>query len=504
MKPTCEGSKITIPNDIQYASVAARYVMGVAELHDVSDDIRQDLQSAISHAVTALIEYSFDSHEKATIDISCERIPVGLKITLNDCGVPFEHVSAETSDSSRLSESGSTFNARLLRLKTSVDELHLNNLGREGKEVVLIKMLPGKSVSDYFEACLLEPYREPAFQDAVQTDSTRCSVRPMTPDEAADVSKSVYRTYGYSYVHDYAYYPEQIISLNESGRLYSAVAVSDNGRIAGHCGLQSWDLNPRIAEMVLGVVKPEYRSSGCFAGLTEHLIRHARSHRLNGIFTEAVTAHAYSQKTAQRYGLEGSAILLGMAPSFTSFKRISEKLAQRESMVLQFRYLAEPAPVPNYAPPHHRDVIRRIYRNLGAAEITFASAEKDRAMAGMDLQVNVEVFAGMRYARLIVNGVGPRTVPEIRRRLKQLCLEKIEIIHIFLNLCDPAATALTRCVEELGFFFAGVLPFGLPEGDALVLQFLNNVPIEYARIQLASDHTRQILSYIQQHDPNRL
>ena len=55
---------------------------------------------------------------------------------------------------------------------------------------------------------------------------------------------------------------------------------------------------------------------------------------------------------------------------------------------------------------------------------------------------------------------------------------------------------------NLGFFFAGVLPGGIPGGDALILQYLNNVPVEYEAIQLEPDIARQILAHIREHDPN--
>jgi serine/threonine-protein kinase RsbW len=82
--------------------------------------------------------------------------------------------------------------------------------------------------------------------------------------------------------------------------------------------------------------------------------------------------------------------------------------------------------------------------------------------------------------------------------------QKDAVFHTnFLNLADPLTPRFAEQFEELGFFFVGVLPAGLPDGDALVLQYLNNVPIDYARIQLASDLAREILGYIRNHDPNR-
>ena len=54
----------------------------------------------------------------------------------------------------------------------------------------------------------------------------------MEPSEALEVAKTVYRTYGYSYAHDYIYYPEKIIALNASGEVQSAVAVTEADEIA--------------------------------------------------------------------------------------------------------------------------------------------------------------------------------------------------------------------------------------------------------------------------------
>jgi serine/threonine-protein kinase RsbW len=65
--------------------------------------------------------------------------------------------------------------------------------------------------------------------------------------------------------------------------MYSAVAVTDDGNFMGHCALFRWDATQRIAELGLGVVKPEYRSQGVFSKLNEHLVNQARSQDLIGI-----------------------------------------------------------------------------------------------------------------------------------------------------------------------------------------------------------------------------
>ena len=85
--------------------------------------------------------------------------------------------------------------------------------------------------------------------------------------------------------------------------------------------------------------------------------------------------------------------------------------------------------------------------------------------------------------------------PEISR-------QKTEIINLFLNLSDPLTGAYTPQFEKLGFFFAGILPGGFKDGDALMLQYLNNVPIDYAAIQVKSAMAKKLLAYVKEQDPN--
>jgi hypothetical protein len=63
--------------------------------------------------------------------------------------------------------------------------------------------------------------------------------------------------------------------------------------------------------------------------------------------------------------------------------------------------------------------------------------------------------------------------------------------------------------EELGFFFAGVLPRpakpvspkGMTGGDWLCLQYLNGARIDYDRLQIYSDFGQELVGYIRERDP---
>jgi len=79
---------LTIPNEVSYADVAAEYAKQVgknlgfypADLHDIA--------TAVRGVVSSTIKDAFEPSEKASMEISCERIPVGLRIAVKDMGLP--------------------------------------------------------------------------------------------------------------------------------------------------------------------------------------------------------------------------------------------------------------------------------------------------------------------------------------------------------------------------------------------------------------------------------
>ncbi len=56
---------------------------------------------------------------------------------------------------------------------------------------------------------------------------------------------------------------------------------------------------------------------------------------------------------------------------------------------------------------------------------------------------------------------------------------------------DPLTSHFSDQFEQLGLFFAEGASRVLQRDDALILQYLNNVPIDYGLIQLESDLAKQ-------------
>ena len=506
MESKCEYSSIQIPNDPKYATAAAIYVCEIARTIGMQKQELKSLEKGIIEAINALIGYSFEAGEKGILEVFCERIAEGFKVSLRDKGLPFGAVEAELSITEGQVDDLPGMAEPISHLTEYLDEIQLHNLGPQGKELVLIKHLKNKNITDYYAACDLQPY-EPSLSAppiALSADQLKCRVRQMKPTDAAEVSKTIYKTYGYTYPHDYVYYPEEIIALNESGRIFSAVAIAGDREIAGYGVFQIWQENSQIVEMAQGVVKPEFRSIGCFRNITQYLLDQAKSRGLKGAFGEAVTNHTVSQHTVHGFGFRDCGLRLGLVPPNTLFKGMNGKIPYRVSNLVQFLYLQPPPAlsIEIYAPPHHKDIIAALYKELGVRpEIKKALPAKTKKAAATSI-VKIKQIASMSYARIIIDRYGQNIVDELKTSVKELCLSKTEIVNLFLNLSDPLVCTYTQQFEKLGFFFAGILPGGFTDGDALILQYLNNVPIDYDAIQVKSATAKKLLAYVREHDPN--
>jgi serine/threonine-protein kinase RsbW len=452
------------------------------------------IAKGVRAGLRSLFVYSFEPGEQTDVELSSELIPSGLRVSIRDRGLPFETGGR----SGAAGRAGPPFG-----LQAYFDEVLLRNRGREGKEIVLIAHFPDPSLAEYAASCGIgaAPATVPD-RDGGAAES-RCTVRPLNAAEAPEVSKAVYRAYGYTYPHDYVYYPEKLVELNRNGRIFSVVAATAENEIAGHCSLRLWEDNPRIAELSQGVVSPRYRSQGCFAAMTDYLIRAARRKKLDGVFGEAVMNHPFSQKTSLQFGLRDCGLLAGTVPASAEFKGLGGSAFGPGCMLIQFNYLQRPRSAPVVAPPAHRDIIAAIYANLGRRP-RIRPPEAAPSLSTKGSRLNVKLIRALGTARIRVDSWGMDAPEVIRRQLKALCLQKWEIVQLLLSLADPFGAHFCERLEQLGFFFAGILPCGLPGGDVLILQYLNNITVRYDTLKTASDFAPRLVAYVRERDPNQM
>jgi len=320
----------------------------------------------------------------------------------------------------------------------------------------------------------------------------------MREEEAIEISRCAYKSHGYSFFDDHIYYPARLVELNRSGELISAVAVTEDNVFMGHAGLLYQYPEDRIAELTFVFVNVEYRGQGALSRLQEFLLATPKSRELAGIYAYAVANHVFTQKALVRGGFNDCGILLATSPMSWKFKGIPGDASQRISVVLAFKYMETPRRLTLYAPAHHRDMVAKLYRNLGVEHDFDTPSLAVPAAGAPEILSSVNPAEGC--AEIFVARYGDGVVREVRKLLRGFCLQQVAAVNLFLNLEDPATFLLTQEFEKLGFFFAGILPRARV-GDTLMLQYLNNVDLDYSKIAAYTEAAKEILAYIQAHDP---
>lgn len=315
----------------------------------------------------------------------------------------------------------------------------------------------------------------------------------MFPEEGAALARCLYRVYEYSYF-EYAYFPEKIRDLIESGLQVSVVALNQDNEIIAYQSYVKRHPGAFVAELEAGIVDPRYRGRGIFERSAKIITDYAREQGLYGLFIEAVAVHPYSQKTSLAAGAIETGILPGLIPARFNFKKIAKVIKQRHTAVLMYNRLNPEPDRTVYPPCRHRAIIEKIY-DYGVLNRTFG--DDTEWPEGMDklshLEINVNRDMGVACFSLIRYGKDFQDC--IRYHLRDMCLQKIDCIFLDLPLSNPATVRGCAMAEMLGFFFAGLVP-ELDNGDVLRLEYLNNVKINPSEAVVASDFGKYLLDYV--------
>jgi len=506
----CDKSfRLEVPNDSSCLPLIGDFVFRAAGMTGFEEDDAEKIRAAVIEAANNVIRHAFAPGADAFFGVICKPHQTGIEVIISEMGMPFDPsrvAECSTENPGGIKEQG------ICLMKRTMDEVSFHNLGKRGKETRLFKYLDSGSAG----GCITKAERESAGkakpEDALHGEPVSYLVRRMHPDEAVEVSKCAYGAYHYSYFYEYMYYPERVRRLNETGRLISYVAATPAGEILGHAALRA-EKERGTAELMAAFVRPEYRGHGCLNALTGALMKEGRAAEFSGLYVRAVTSHPYSQKAALKYGFKGCCLYLAQYDPL-EFVELATGARERESMLHAFVYLDPPASFRLFPPPRHREMIGRIYEWLDARpEFGYIAGDKTgpESMAESILEKagplpadsSVRIVAEPYHtARIEVPEYGRDLVPKVKQALHALCLDRVEAVYLFLDLCNPWTALLTDEFEAVGFFFAGVNP-GAPGTDLLVLQYLNNLTIDYSRLRFASDTGGILAEYISLQDPNR-
>ncbi|MCX6013154.1 MAG: GNAT family N-acetyltransferase [Chloroflexi bacterium] len=438
---------------------------------------------AIEESCLHVINHSFDPGEEGIYYVLILRRPGKIVVAVEDQGLPFDPGKLETGEESGLS---------IVLMKAFTDEVRFLSLGRHGKRIEMIKNLEYKGIETYLNE--EEKQRTTGAPVAIQSDQIK--MRLMRPEDAVNLSRCMYRCYGYTYLIEHLYYPDKYRELLDGGLQISAIAQAPDGEIAGHATLSKDHASHKTGEMGQVIMDPRYRNLGIMGRLTHFLVEHLKNIGILGCYWEGVAVHPYSQKTAMSLGFTEIGINLGILPPSWEFKEIETRSnKKRGSELVFYGRINEEEFRDVYIPLHHQSLVRRIYNKAGLKRNILNPANYNVAQLPALSQIDISVYSDNSLAYMYINQYGADLEALVKLRLKEICQKQIECIYIDLPLSSPVVQKVCAALEALGFFFCGVWP-ETHLGDVLRLQYLNNADVDFEGIQLVSDFGKEMFDYV--------
>ncbi|WP_019894698.1 GNAT family N-acetyltransferase [Hydrogenovibrio halophilus] len=491
------------------------------------------LELALEELVTTVLRFSLDETDA---DSQVFRLDVRLedgflKVRLNSRGLPFnwsmipeyDPRQAHQSDllNTPLDEGLSAF-----LLKQVVDQYQLSNLGKEGVSIELAWRLAGGHIATLEGALETDNADNENVTDS-ETQASGVSDEPLSPvrrlyaGEEIQVSRLVYRSYGYTYVDDTLYYPDGIRKAIASETLDSwVVAGETSGELVGHIALMRAKPDDPLVEWGMAVVSPRLRGRGLMKTMVRHLMQALSKSNAQVAFAHAVAIHPYTQKTALEFGFQPTALQLGFAPAI-KFKQLDESAQHRESTYISMRFFQTVREKRVYLPAWHQAWLKTLMagfhdlqvddiqvvgsdealaddpnavqeisqlaaqRRLAHQSVLSAGAPENH-QAWSNSQLSSHLNAALNIAQIELQQAGADLVALLSRELYRLSSEKVDVIYLQINLADPQAPRNIAVAETLGFFVSGWMPMS-PWPMTLSLQYLNHVEIPPHSVTAASD-----------------
>jgi len=480
MKATPEEpiARITISSDVGFLPPVVDFVKQMTRRLGLGDT--EPVDQAVELVCLNVIEHAFGPEEKGSFDVYVLRRPGRVVVAVEDQGLPFDYGSLQD-DKDRTA---------LEILHRSFDETRFINLGRRGNRVELLRHLPHADVRDH----LPEDEHRKTVEATAASEDVPLEIRMMRPDESFELSRCVYRSYGYSYDWDYIYYPERIRELQEKGLMRSCVAVTPEGEFVGHLAVIMERPGSPVGEAGQAVVDPRFRGHHLFPRMKTFMAEWAGDAGMYGLYSEATAVHPYSQRGNLHLGARETGFLLGYIPASVSYKQIGEgREGQRGSVALFYMRVKDEPEREIYPPAPYLEEVGRVVEHNGLrrtiGEVTEPTLRPSR--------LSVEVRQDHNLAFVRVEEPGADLEELVRGHLRDLCLHRVDCIYVDLPLSHPATQGAAAGLKDLGAFFGGIIPEVHPGGgDVLRLQYLNNVEIEASDVSTASEFGEELLALI--------
>jgi hypothetical protein len=300
------------------------------------------------------------------------------------------------------------------------------------------------------------------------------TTRALEADDAAALTRCVYRCYGWTYPYSEMYFPDQLAASIANGARSGSVAVDADGEVVCHLGVVT--LADGVVMAGGGVTDPRYRRRGLLGQLALNIFEWIATSGTRVYMSEPVLTHAITQKMS----LEGPSNLAGLYLNVRGPLQqvdITDGMLNRRSSLMVTHCATVPLePDTLWIPALYEPLVRHIVdgtdwpRDIGVTRGTPNCPDVSTSSSSYD--------ALNQVGTVRVTTVGLDLADVIDDALTQLRTAGAEMVRVYLPANQPAVASLGAGLGSLRLGFAALLPAFGELGDALVLQWVRDPDID--------------------------
>ena len=460
----------------------------VADILSLGDKKTFGLKLAVDEAFcNAVTHFSGTPEENERIHVEFFIEDDMLIVSIRERGIPFNLAQAERYTPDCV-ENMNKPGLGMLLMHTTMDSVELFVHGRNGKETRLKMRIPYGSLP----------------QELVDTKPVKCGkkritvrepeIRLATIEELPEVCRLAWRCYGFTQ-EEFIYDVEALTKKITDNEFKSVVAFDPaSGAMIGHIGFKYHDPAVKVPEMSMAFMDPSYRSPGLPQRMARILFDLAEADGEWGIFDCSVTTHTFSQKGMHEMGSRPCSLFMGIAASGMQAKDLATSRQEKGSVVNHY-FAFDRSPKTVYVPPRHHDMVAEIYgwlelpREFGEAETPRLTDESALSIFPLPDELNA--------AFVIVHTIGESTVRDVENALHRCRRDRWDAMYIFLPMSAPSSPQLVEQCEQMGFFFAGIMPHIHGGDDRIIMQYLG-ISLNMDAIRVYGDMSKKLFSYIKE------
>lgn len=339
---------------------------------------------------------------------------------------------------------------------------------------------------------LLDDAEIEVLSEEVALSDGAVEIRRLRPEDAAALTRCVYRCYGWTYPYAEMYYPERLAAAIEAGKRFGSVAVTPDGEVVTHIGAVV------IADGLViaggGVTDPRYRRRGLLREAGAMFGEDVLEYGVRAYVSEPVLTHAATQHMT----LQGNSFFMGMYLNVRGPLQqvdITDGMLDRRSSLFVGYQTVEPLePDVLWVPGPYQAIARRVLAPTGwPLEIGEVHGSPEIPPTSV-VESSFDALNSVGVVEVPV--VGADLIERVDDAVAQLARSGAEMVKVYLPAGQPATAVVGAGLGVLRLGYAALLPRFGDLGHALVLQWVRDPHVDDSEWVYADDSLRELSNAI--------